>query len=211
MVTSRRRCASPLVQWRHNTLVVLLLLTWMDAQVRTSPHPSTNMELIIIAAMAANRVIGHHNTIPWQIPEDMAHFKAVTMGYPVILGRRTYESIGGPLPGRQTIVVTANPSYHSHPDCTVAASLNEAIRCCKGADKVFIAGGVRLYQEALAQADTLILTVIDHVYQGDTFFPDFSDSSFVLSSSQPLAAAVPVRVETYHRRIAVETDSANRF
>jgi len=183
----------------------------MHGQVQASDSPPTNMELIIIAAMAKDRVIGSHNTIPWQIPEDMAHFKAVTMGYPVILGRRTYESIGGPLPGRQTIVVTANPSFHLHPDCRMAASPNEAIRCCKGADKVFIAGGVRLYQEALALADTLILTVIDHVYQGDTFFPDFSDSSFVLTNSQPIAAAVPVRIETYHRRIAAESGTPERF
>jgi dihydrofolate reductase len=187
------------------------LFTRMHGQVQASNTLPTSMELIIIAAMAIGRVIGSHNTIPWQIPEDMAHFKAVTMGYPVILGRRTYESIGGPLPGRQTIVVTANPSFHPHPDCTVAASLTEAIRCCQGADKVFIAGGVRLYREALARADTLILTVIDHVYQGDTFFPDFSDSSFVLTSSQPLAAAVPVRIETYHRRIAAETGTPERF
>lgn len=158
------------------------------------------MELIIIAAMTKDRVIGRHNTIPWRIPEDMAHFKALTMGAPVILGRRTYESIGGPLSDRRTIVVTANPSFHPHPDCTVAASLPEAIRCCQGADKVFVAGGERLYQEALALADTLILTVIDQAYDGDTYFPDFSTYPFVLTSSQPLAAAVPVRIETYRRQ-----------
>jgi dihydrofolate reductase len=141
----------------------------------------------------------------------MAHFKAVTMGYPVILGRRTYESIGGPLPGRRTIVVTASPSFRPHPDCRVAASLSEAIRFCKGSDKVFIAGGERLYREALALADTLILTVIDRVYEGDTFFPDFSDAFFVLTSSRPLAAAVPVRIETYHRRIAADTSTPWHF
>jgi dihydrofolate reductase len=162
------------------------------------------MELIIIAAMAANRVIGHHNTIPWQIPEDMAHFKAVTMGYPVILGRRTYESIGGPLSGRQTVVVTANPRFRAHPDCTVAATLNEAFRCCQGAGKVFIAGGERLYREALALADTLILTVIDQVFEGDTFFPDFSGYPFILTSSQPLAAAIPAKIETYRRRVTTD-------
>lgn len=176
----------------------------METQLRTSALRSANMELIIIAAMAANRVIGLHNTIPWQIPEDMAHFKAVTMGSPVILGRRTYESIGGPLPGRQTIVVTANPSFRAHPDCTVAITLNEAIHCCQGADKVFIAGGERLYREALALADELILTVIDQVFEGDTFFPDFSSYPFVLTSSQPLAATVPAKIETYRRRVAAD-------
>lgn len=163
------------------------------------------MELIIIAAMAVNRVIGRHNTIPWQIPEDMAHFKAVTMGSPVIFGRRTYESIGRPLPGRRTIVVSASPSFVPHPDCLVAATLNEAIRCCQGADKVFIAGGERLYREALTLADTLILTVIDQEFDGDTFFPDFSGFPFVLTSNRPLAAAVPARIETYHRLNGADT------
>ena len=170
-------------------------------QTDTKPTP-TLMELIIIAAMAQGRVIGHHNTIPWRIPEDMAHFKAATMGFPVILGRRTYESIGGPLPGRQTIVVTANPGFRPHPGCMMAASLIEAIGCCQGADKVFVAGGERLYREALALADTLILTVIDQVYDGDTFFPDFSGHPFVLASSRPLVAAVPARIETYRRQKA---------
>ena len=95
------------------------------------------MELIIIAAMAANRVIGCNNTIPWQIPEDMAHFKATTMGHPLIMGRKTYESIGAPLPGRINIVVSANPRFRPHPECIVAASLFEAIRLCAGRGKGF--------------------------------------------------------------------------
>lgn len=163
------------------------------------------MELIIIAALTRRRVIGHHNTIPWQIPEDLAHFKAVTMGFPVIMGRRTYASIGGPLPGRKTIVVTADPNFYAHPGYRVAVGLHAAISSCRGAEKVFIAGGTRLYKEALPLADTLILTVILQEFIGDTYFPKFSAYPFILTDSRPLDAAVPARVDTYHRKRGMHT------
>lgn len=158
------------------------------------------MELIIIAAMAANRVIGCHNTIPWRIPEDMAHFKATTMGHPLIMGRKTYASIGQPLPGRRIIVVSGNPDFRPHPDCTAVASLTAAIACCADADKAFVAGGEQIYRAALPLAQTLILTVIGRDYAGDVFFPDFSDYPFVLIDRRDLPAALPVVIETYRRR-----------
>ncbi|MCL2789564.1 MAG: dihydrofolate reductase [Desulfobulbus sp.] len=158
------------------------------------------MELIVIAAMAANRVIGLHNTIPWRIPEEMAHFKATTMGYPVIMGRKTYQSIDGSLPGRRVIVVSANPAFRPHPDCTVVASLADAIDRCAGAAKAFIAGGERLYREALPLADTLILTLIEQDYAGDVFFPDFSTLPYVCVERKVLPAAVPLTVATYRRQ-----------
>jgi dihydrofolate reductase len=158
------------------------------------------MELIIIAAMAANRVIGYHNTIPWQIPEDMAHFKATTMGHPLIMGRITYESLGQPLPGRRIIVVSGNPDFRPHPDCTAVASLTAAIACCADADKAFVAGGEQIYRAALPLAQTLILTVIGRDYVGDAFFPDFSGYPFVLVDRRDLPAALPVVIETYRRR-----------
>jgi dihydrofolate reductase len=165
------------------------------------------VELIIIAAlagMAANRrVIGLHNTIPWRIPEDMAHFKATTMGHPLIMGRKTYLSLGAPLPGRRNIVVSANPRFQPHPDCLTAASLPAALALCGDADKVFVVGGEQLYRAALPLADTLILTLIDGDYEGDAFFPDFSDLLFRLVDSRPLGAAVPARVNTYRRTTAV--------
>lgn len=156
------------------------------------------MELIVIAAMAKNRVIGLHNTIPWQIPEEMAHFRATTMGHPVIMGRRTYASIGSPLPGRRTIVLSRDPTFHP-PGCLVAGSLIEAIDACTGEGKVFIAGGERVYREALPLADTLILTVIDRDYEGDTFFPDFSTLPLVCSDQRTLPAAIPLSVATYRK------------
>lgn len=167
------------------------------------------MELIIIAAMAANRVIGRNNTIPWRIPEDMAHFKAATMGHAVIMGRRTYESIGAPLPGRRNIVVSGTPSYRPHPDCTVVSSLPEAVRLCREADKAFVIGGEQLFRAALAIADTLILTIIGRDYAGDAFFPDFSGQPFVLTGSREVAAAMPLEIQIY-RRMKPASDPGGR-
>jgi dihydrofolate reductase len=157
------------------------------------------MELIIIAAVAANRVIGRHNTIPWRIPEEMAHFKTTTMGYPLIMGRRTYTSIGGPLPGRRCIVVSRSSSFAPHCACTKVPSLEAALALCAGSAKVFIIGGVLLYQAALPLADTMILSWIGQEFEGDAFFPDFSGEPFVEVHSCPLAAMPPVRVATYRR------------
>lgn len=153
----------------------------------------------MIAAMAANRVIGRDNAIPWRIPEEMAHFKATTMGHILIMGRRTYESIGGPLPGRRSIVVTANPAYRVHQDCAVASSLPAAIALCRGADKVFIIGGEQLFREALPLVQTLLLTVIHQDFAGDVFFPDFSGQPLVLAESREIAAVPRCTIQTYRR------------
>jgi dihydrofolate reductase len=157
------------------------------------------LELIIIAAMTANRVIGCNNTIPWHIPEEMAHFKATTMGHWLIMGRKTYESIGRPLPGRRTIVVSSNPSFRPHADCTVVASLDQAISYCLNAEKVFIIGGEQLYRAALPLATTLILTVIDQEYAGDAWFPDFSDLPFALVARRELSSSPLLTVLIYQR------------
>lgn len=158
------------------------------------------MKLILIAAMAANRVIGRNNAIPWQLPEEMEHFKKTTMGHTLIMGRKTYASIGGPLSGRRNIIVTANPSFQAHPDCIVAASLPQAIALCQGEEKVFVIGGAQLYRAALPLADTLILTVIGKDFVGDTFFPDFAAQPFQLVDSRELPASVlPLTVNIYRR------------
>jgi dihydrofolate reductase len=157
------------------------------------------VELIIIAAVSANRVIGRHNTIPWHIPEDMAHFKTTTMGHPVIMGRLTYCSIGGPLPGRHCIVVSGTPSFQPHPDCDKVPSLQAALALGKGAAKVFVIGGAQLYRAALPLADVLIVSWIGQEFAGDAFFPDFAEQPFTLVDSRPLAAALPVTIKTYRR------------
>jgi dihydrofolate reductase len=109
--------------------------------------------------MAANRVIGRNNALPWHLPADLKHFKALTLGHPVVMGRRTYESIGKPLPGRRNLVITRNRNF-SAPGCEVVASLDAALTACGGAAEIFIIGGAELYRESLARAQRLELTDI---------------------------------------------------
>jgi dihydrofolate reductase len=128
--------------------------------------------LSIIVAMARNRTIGINNTLPWRCPEDLKHFKALTMGHHMIMGRKTFDSIGKPLPGRTTVVVTRNSDL-SIEGCLVAHSLQEAIELCAGDAEVFIVGGAELYGQALNIADTLYITEIQQEVEGDAFFPEF--------------------------------------
>lgn len=131
----------------------------------------------IVVARARNGVIGRDNGLPWRLPEDLAHFKATTTGHALIMGRRTFESIGRPLPGRRTIVVSANPHW-SHPGCERAASLREAIALAGrpgpdpsiATDEVMVVGGTSIYREALPLADRIVLTEIDADFEGDARF-----------------------------------------
>ena len=157
------------------------------------------MELILIAAMANNRVIGRGNALPWHLPEDLAHFRAVTMGHAVIMGRRTHESIGRPLDGRLNIVLSRDPAYRPGPGCRQAGSLREALLLCAEFAQVFLIGGAQLFREGLALADTLILTRIDADIDGDVFFPDLDADAFRLVDSQRVAAALPMTIHTYQR------------
>jgi dihydrofolate reductase len=131
----------------------------------------------LVVAMARNRVIGRDNALPWKLPEEMAHFKRVTMGHPVIMGRRTWESIGKPLPGRHNIVVTRNRAYQA-PGCTVVPSLAAAWEAAKGAAEACVIGGTSLFEEALPVADRLHLTEVDADIEGDTWFPEFDRSEW---------------------------------
>lgn len=128
------------------------------------------MKIAIIAAMGANRVIGNRNALPWRLPADLKHFKTVTMGKPMIMGRKTWVSIGRPLPGRRSIVVTRDPMFRAE-GCEIAHSLQAALKMAEPADEVAIIGGAQLFDEALPVADKLYLTVIDHLFQGDVYFP----------------------------------------
>ena len=131
----------------------------------------------IIAALARNRVIGIENRLPWRLPEDLAHFKALTLNHPILMGRKTFESLGRPLPGRTNIVITRNASYR--PDgCLVADSIPAAIALCNGADEVFFIGGADLYRQAIPLADRLYLTEVDIESQGDAWFPEYDRSAF---------------------------------
>ena len=135
------------------------------------------MKRSLVVAVARNGVIGRDNALPWRLPADLAHFKKVTMGHPVVMGRRTYESIGKPLPGRQNIVVTHNRGY-SAPGCTVVGSLDEAWRAAGGADEVCIIGGTTLFEETLPIADVIHFTQVQADVEGDTFFPPFDRSEW---------------------------------
>jgi dihydrofolate reductase len=126
----------------------------------------------LVVAVARNGVIGRDNALPWRLPADLAHFKRVTMGHPIVMGRRTYESIGKPLPGRKNIVVTHNRSFRA-PGCTVVGSLDEAWREAGDADEVCVIGGTTLFAETLPLADVIHLTEVEADVEGDTFFPPF--------------------------------------
>jgi len=158
------------------------------------------MEIILIAAMAANRVIGHRNEIPWYIPGEQKRFKEITWGHSLIMGRNTHESIGKPLPGRQNIVVTRNQKYKSS-GCTIVHSLPEAYDHCQSEDKVFNIGGEQLYRQGLDQADKLILTVLKKKITGDAFFPFFSTTAFELISQENFAGSCPYEIQIYVRKI----------
>jgi dihydrofolate reductase len=128
--------------------------------------------LALIAAIAANGVIGDRNRLPWRLPEDLRHFRALTSGHAVIMGRKTWESLPGPLPGRQNIVVTRDPHYAAA-GAEVATTLDAALALVRLPPPAFCIGGGELYRAALPRATTLYLTEIDRDFEGDTTFPPF--------------------------------------
>jgi dihydrofolate reductase len=129
-------------------------------------------QLSIIVAIAKNRVIGLNNNLPWHLPEDLKRFKALTMGHHIIMGRKTFESLGRLLPGRTTVIVTRNKSYHVD-GAIVTHSLQEAIDNCGNDDEVFLIGGAELYQQSLKLAKKLYITEINAEFEGDAFLPEF--------------------------------------
>jgi dihydrofolate reductase len=143
------------------------------------------MRLSLIVAASENGCIGRDGDLPWRLPEDLKRFKQVTMGKPIIMGRKTYESIGRPLPGRTNIVVTRQPGYAA-PGCEVAGSLADALDAARatGTDEVFIIGGASLYADALSQADTLYLTRVHAAVEGDVYLPPVPWETFELSASE---------------------------
>lgn len=137
-----------------------------------------------VAAYAAGRVIGDHGRIPWHIPEDFAHFKRVTMGKTMVMGRLTYDSIGRPLPGRRTIVVTRNREWHVE-GVEVAHSLDDALALVDPTAEVIIAGGAQIYAESMPMLTHQILTEIDLDVPGDAFYPDFSREDWRETHREP--------------------------
>jgi dihydrofolate reductase len=135
------------------------------------------MRLSLVVAMARNRVIGRDNALPWRLPADLAHFRKVTMGHPIVMGRRTFESIGKALPGRKNIVITHKREYAA-PGCVVVNSLDEAWKAAGNAEEVCVIGGIALFGETLLLADVIHLTEVGSDVEGDTFFPQFDRSEW---------------------------------
>jgi len=136
------------------------------------------MTISIIVAIANNWVIGCKNALPWHLPSDMRHFHQLTMGKPVIMGQKTFESIGKPLPGRTNIIITFDKSYTA-PGCIVAHSIEESLATAKNSDEVMIIGGASIYKQFLPLANRLYLTLIEADIEGaDAFFPEFDYSDW---------------------------------
>ena len=157
----------------------------------------------LIAAVAANGAIGRAGGLPWHLPPDLARFKRLTVGHTLLMGRRTFESIGGrPLPGRTTVVVTRNPAFPATPGVVAAPTVAQAIAVAPGPE-VFVAGGSDVYRDALPLADRLCMTWIDRDFPGDTFFPEVDWSAWRLVDEErhPAGDGAPFayRFATYER------------
>lgn len=135
-------------------------------------------KISIIVAVAQNNVIGNNNQLIWHIPDDLKRFKALTMGHHIIMGRKTWESIGRPLPGRNSIVVTRNKNFDA-PGAQLAGSLEEAIALSSGDAEVFIIGGGELYRQALPMANKIYLTKVHRYFEGDVSFPELDTKDWV--------------------------------
>ncbi len=142
----------------------------------------SRQRITLVAAMARNRAIGLDGRMPWHLPGELQHFKSVTMGKPIVMGRKTWESIGRPLPGRQNIVISRNQNYFAE-GAECCTSLQRALEIADG-DEVMVIGGGELYRQALPLADRMILTVVDCEPAADTFFPQWTTAEWQEVSRQ---------------------------
>ncbi|PTU73016.1 dihydrofolate reductase [Pseudomonas mangrovi] len=155
---------------------------------------TTTRPLALIAALAANRVIGLDNRMPWHLPADLKHFKALTLGKPIIMGRKTWDSLGRPLPGRLNIVVSRQPGLRLEgaevfADLATALARADQWASEQGVDELMLVGGAQLYEQGLPLADRLYLTRIDAEPEGDAFFPAFDESYWQCAARDPHPAA----------------------
>lgn len=148
----------------------------------------------LVAAVAQNGIIGANGKLPWRLPEDLKHFRNLTMGHPVIMGRRTWESLRKPLPGRENIVISRSMGYQA-PGASVAASLEGAIALCAGEPVAFVIGGAEIYAAALPLAKGLVLTEIHKDFAGDRRFPDWNRVGWRETQREAHAAADGMRFD----------------
>ena len=157
------------------------------------------MRISLIAAMAKNRVIGRQGEIPWKIPGEQKIFKKITLGHAVIMGRKTYESLGRPLAGRTNIIVTRQKQYRAQ-GSTVVHDLSSALNHCPQDEiEAFICGGGQLYHEALPMADRIYLTVIPREITGDSYFPEIPTADFRVKESKAIEGVEPYTFYIYER------------
>jgi dihydrofolate reductase len=144
------------------------------------------MKISIIVAVAENNVIGNNNSLIWHLPADLRYFKEKTTGHHIIMGRNTFESLGGRLlPNRTTVIITRNQNYKVPDGCLAVHSLDEAIAlCCDNDDEVFICGGSQIYALAFARATDMYITRVHHSFEGDTFFPEFDQAQWQLLETE---------------------------
>ena len=157
------------------------------------------MRIAMIAAMANNRVIGKDNQMPWHLPADLKHFKKVTLGKPVIMGRKTYQSIGKALPGRRNIVISRQSDALTV-DADWVQSIEQALALVQHEAEVMIIGGAEIYRQVLPLADTLYITDIDLNVEGDAFFPDYSKAANWLEVASESHQPDPQNLYSYHFR-----------
>lgn len=157
------------------------------------------MPLSLIVAYAQNRVIGRDNTLPWKLPSDLAHFKRTTLGHPIIMGRKTWESLGRPLPGRRNIVLSRDAGFHAQ-GAECVTSLAQAIDSVKNVEQAFVIGGAQIYQLALPFADQVIATEVLQDIEGDAFFTPLDSAQWLEVSRVPQPAENGLRFEFVHYR-----------
>lgn len=150
--------------------------------------------IYLVAAVASNGVIGVDGRLPWHLPEDLKHFKKLTLGHPIVMGRKTWESLGKALPGRENIVVSRQPGYEA-PGAAVASSLGAALAMCAGEPVVFVIGGHRLFVDSLPHATGIVLTEIQKDYEGDTYFPEFDREAWREAQREAHTAADGMRFD----------------
>lgn len=156
------------------------------------------MNLSHIVAMSENRVIGRNNTIPWHIPEDLKHFKQLTQNHTIIMGRKTFQSIGKPLPKRRNIIISRDKTLKIDGVDTYS-SVEDALKTCDPSQEIFIIGGGEIYQQTLPLVTTIHLTIVHQVINGDILYPEIP-SNFDLLQKEDLDLKIPISFLTYRRK-----------
>lgn len=161
------------------------------------------MQIELIVAMSENGVIGVNNQLPWHLPDDLKYFKKTTLGKAVLMGRKTYESIGKPLPGRTNLILSQDPAYQA-PGCRVVNSIEESLDMAKAVDALVIIGGATVYRAFLAYAEIMHVTLVHTQIEGDTFFPAFDREQWQLKTStlhaKDEAHGFAFTIQTYHHK-----------